>query len=282
MKIAVTSANGKLGSSIIKNLIPLVGKENVVGIARTPKKAERLGIEIRKGDYNSREEFNLALKGIDKVVLLSGMDKPENRIQQHRNVIEAAVQNNVQKIVYTSIVGDETGNAFSPIVQSNRKTEEDVKKSGLKYVIGRNGVYIEPDLDYLDTYVKEGEIRNCANNGKCTYTSREELGAAYAKLVLDDQHNQQTYNLVGSAITQTELAQIINQVFGTSLTFKAISFDAYLEERKAALGDFLGTIIAGIYKGIQTGAYDISSDFEKIMGKPHASVTEMMVAYKNK
>ncbi|MEP6005148.1 MAG: NAD(P)H-binding protein, partial [Maribacter dokdonensis] len=119
MKIAVTSASGKLGASIVKHLINLIGKENVIGIARTPEKATYLDVEIRKGDYNNREDFNEALQGVDAVLLVSGMDEPQKRIQQHRNVIEAAKQNGVQKIVYTSIVGDEINKAFSPIVQSN-------------------------------------------------------------------------------------------------------------------------------------------------------------------
>jgi NAD(P)H dehydrogenase (quinone) len=40
------------------------------------KRPNTLGIEIRKGDYNNREEFDTALKGIDVVMLLSGMDEP--------------------------------------------------------------------------------------------------------------------------------------------------------------------------------------------------------------
>ena len=90
MKIAVTAANGQLGSSIVNELKKAIGKENIIGIVRTPEKASDLDIEIRKGDYNSREDFNAALKGIDSVLLISGMDDPQKRIQQHRNVIEAA------------------------------------------------------------------------------------------------------------------------------------------------------------------------------------------------
>ena len=138
MKIAVTSASGKLGASIVKHLIKEIGKENVVAIARTPERAEHLGVEIRKGDYNSRQDFDLALKGIDAVLLVSGMDEPQKRIEQHRNVIEAAKTNGVTKIVYTSIIGAEENNAFSPIVQTNRQTEIDVKNSGLEWAIGRN------------------------------------------------------------------------------------------------------------------------------------------------
>tara|TARA_R110002153_G_scaffold64012_1_gene171508 strand:- start:1346 stop:2203 length:858 start_codon:yes stop_codon:yes gene_type:complete len=281
MKIAVTSASGKLGASIVKHLINLIGKENVIGIARTVEKATYLGVEIRKGDYNSREDFNSALQGVDAVLLVSGMDEPQKRIQQHRNVIEAAKQNGVKKLVYTSIVGDEDKNAFSPIVQSNRQTEKDVQASGLQWVIGRNGIYIEPDLEYLDTYIKEGRIENCAGQGKCTYTSREELGYAYAKLLIEDKHNGQVYNLVGEPVTQSELAENINKVYGTNLIYNSVTVDNYAADRKAALGDFMGTVIAGIYEGIKAGANDVPSDFEKATGRAPKSLFEMISEFKN-
>jgi NAD(P)H dehydrogenase (quinone) len=280
MKIAVTAANGQLGSSIVNELIKEIGRENVIGIVRTPEKASHLGIEVRKGDYNSREDFNAALKGIDSVLLISGMDDPQKRIQQHRNVIEAAKQNGIKKIVYTSIIGNEEETAFSPIVKSNRQTEKDVRESGLNWVIGRNGIYIEPDLEYIDTYVKEGVIRNCAEEGKCGYTSREELGFAYTQMALHDKHNGHTYNLVGEPITQTQLAELINQVFNTNLTYNSIPVDIYEKERKEDLGDFIGTVIAGIYNGIRKGINDVSSDFEKAAGRPHKSAIEMIMVFK--
>ncbi|MFY0655104.1 MAG: NAD(P)H-binding protein, partial [Cyclobacteriaceae bacterium] len=202
------------------------------------------------------------------------------RIQQHRNVIEAAQQNGTKKIVYTSIVGDEESTAFSPIVRSNRQTEQDVRGSGLKWVIGRNGIYIEPDLKYIDNYKREGEIRNCAGEGRCAYTSRDELAQAYAQMLLNDEHNSQTYNLVGKPITQAELAELINQVFGTDLKFNSISFDEYLTERKAELGDFIGTVIAGIYEGIRNGVNDVPSDFDKAIRRPHKSPLDMIMAFK--
>ncbi|MEQ8415916.1 MAG: SDR family oxidoreductase [Imperialibacter sp.] len=281
MKIAVTSASGQLGSAIVKQLIKEIGGKNVVGIARTPEKAKHLGVDIRKGDYNSRQQFDEALKGMDAVLLLSGMDDPQKRIQQHRNVIEAAKANGVKKIVYTSIVGDETKTAFSPVVQSNRQTEADVRESGLQWAIGRNGIYIEPDLEYLDHYFEAGEIRNCASDGKCAYTCREELAYAYAQMITGEQHNGKTYNLVGEPITQTELANLINQVYGTDLKYNAVSVDDYARERKAELGEFIGTIIAGIYEGIKNGANAVPSDFEKATGRPHMTPLAMIAAFKN-
>ena len=280
MKTAVTLASGQLGAAIAQQLIQQLGKDQVVGIARTPEKAAQLGIEIREGDYNHREHFDQALQGVDVVVIVSGNAHPQARIQQHRNVIEAAKLNGVQKIVYTSIVGDEQRSAFSPIVQSNRQTEQDVQQSGLAWAIGRNGIYIEPDLEYVDTYVKEGGIINCAGEGKCAYTSRAELAYAYAQMALGDSHNGQVYDLVGEPITQGQLADLINQVYGTQLSYQAVSAEAYEQDRKAALGEFLGTVIAGIYKGIQIGAYDLPSDFARAAGRAHMGPLEMMKAFK--
>ena len=280
MKIAVTTASGGLGSAIIKTLKDKIGAENVIGIARTPSKAEYLNVEIRKGDYNSKEEFIKALKGVDAVLIVSGKDDPANRIGQHRNIIEAAKINGIKKIVYTSIIGDEKNSSFQQVVASNRQTEEDVRNSGLSWVIGRNGIYIEPDLEYLEEYVKEGKITNSANDGRCGYTSRSELGYAYANLVTEGKHLGATYNLTGEPITQHQLAEAINKHYGTELSYVPLSVEGYLEERKTALGDFLGIIIAGIYETMRNGAFDLPSDFEKAAGRKHKTIDEMIEDYK--
>jgi len=282
MKIAVTTASGNLGSAIVNHLKREIGRENVIGIARTPEKAKSLGVEIRKGDYNSKEDFLSALKGVDKIVLVSGMDHPDKRILQHRNVIEAAKENGVKKIVYTSIIGSSEGNAFSPIVASNRQTEEDIKNSGLQWAIGRNGLYIEPDLEYIDNYIKDGGIINSAADGLCGYTSRQELAYAYFKLATDEKLNNKTYNLFGEPITQYELTKAINKAFNTNLVYKSISVADFTTKRKEALGEFLGTVIGGIYEGIRTGKFNGISDFSAVTGRSHKSVDEMISEFLNK
>jgi NAD(P)H dehydrogenase (quinone) len=270
-KVAITAASGKLGSAIAKTAIAHVGKENVVGLARTPGKAAALGVETRPGDYDSPSDLKRSLGGIDALVLVSGMAAPEKRILQHRNVIEAAKQAGVKKIVYTSIQGPETGTAFSPVVRSNRQTEEDVRNSGLDWAVGRNGIYIEPDVDYLDNYRERGEIANCAADGLCGYTTRDELAAAYVRMALQTEHNGRTFNLHGDAISQTALADHFNAAFGTHLGYRAMSVTAFREDRIAELGGFIGNIIAGIYEGIRNGAFNNPSDFQAVAGRPHVA-----------
>lgn len=281
MKIAVTAASGNLGAAIIRHLKQEIGAERIIGIARSPENAKSLGVEIRKGDYKHKEDFNVALRDVDAVLLVSGMDHPDKRVQQHLNVIEAAKNNGVQKIVYTSIIGADKGNAFSPIVASNRQTEEDIRNSGLKWALGRNGLYIEPDLEYVETYKQDGAIINCAADGMCGYTSRQELAFAYFRLLMDDTLNGKTYNLFGEPISQRQLVDAINKAFRIHLEYKSISVEEYKQERQAALGEFLGTVIGGIYEGIKTGKFAGESDFYKVAGRPHKSIDEMILEFRN-
>ena len=271
MKIAVTAASGQLGKEIVKASIALLTNDDVIGLARTPDKAENLGVEIRPGDYNDKNVLEKSLRSVDTLLLVSGMDDPEKRIEQHRNVIQAAQSNGVKKIVYTSVQGADKNTAFSPVVQSNRQTEQDIINSGLDWVIGRNGIYIEPDIEYIETYKKLGGISNCAGDGKCGYTTRSELAYAYARMLTQDKHNAQIYNLHGEAITQYQLAEYLNSAFSADFTYTPMSVEEYRKERVAELGEFIGSVISGIYQGIREGKADNPSHFYEAAGREHES-----------
>ena len=271
MRYAVTAVSGQLGQEIARKLIERTDHALVIGLARTPGNATALGIEVRPGDYDQPDALRTSLAGVDALVLVSGMAPPEDRIGQHRNVIEAAKAAGIRKIVYTSIQGPEVGTAFSPVVQSNRQTEADIRASGLDWAIGRNGIYIEPDVEYIDSYRAKGEIANSAGDGKCGYTTRSELAHAYAALLTRDELNGQTFDLNGTPITQAELTQYMNAAYGTELTYRGMSAKDYVADRTAELGDFIGPIIGGIYDGIRRSAFDASGDYEAATGRPHQS-----------
>ena len=271
MRYAVTAVSGQLGQEIARKLIERTDHASVIGLARTPGNVTELGIEVRPGDYDQPDALRTSLAGVDALVLVSGMAPPEDRIGQHRNVIEAANAAGVAKIVYTSIQGPEVGTAFSPVVQSNRQTEADIRASGLDWTIGRNGIYIEPDVEYIDSYRAKGEIANSAGDGKCGYTTRSELAHAYAALLTRNELIGQTFDLNGTQITQAELTQYMNAAYGTSLTYRSMPAEDYVADRTAELGDFIGPIIGGIYDGIRRGAFDAPGDYETATGRPHQS-----------
>ena len=70
-------------------------------------------------------------------------------------------------------------------------------------------------------------------------------------------------------MTQSELVDHLNRTFGTGLTYLPMTVEEYREDRIEKLGDFMGTVIAGIYEGIRLGAHDAPSDFATVAGGPH-------------
>ncbi len=275
MKIAITAASGQLGAAITQSVQQKVGEDQVIAVARTPEKVQQLGIEIRQGDYNQPEIMQKAFEGVDTVLLVSGNDFPELRIKQHIACIEAAKAAGVKKVVYTSIVGREKKNTFSDVIISNRETEKYLRASGLDWVIGRNSLYAEPDLDFVEYYLKTGKIVNSAGNGKCAYTTRDELAAAYTELITNEAHSQQTYFLGGNeAITQQELADIISEIYQRPVVFEDVEPEIYTRSSMERMGTYMGRIIGGIYEGIRQGAFNFMSDFEQIVGRPHITMRE--------
>lgn len=281
MKVAITAVSGQLGSAIAKEAIKVFGKENITGTARNTEKASTLEINVVKADYNSKEDFVKAFQGIETALIISGMDAPDKRIIQHRNIINAAKEAGVRKIVYSSIIGKPGNSTFDGIVNSNRQSEEDIKNSGLDYAIGRNGLYLEPDLEFLENYIKDGKITNCAADGKCSYTTRNELAVAYAQLLKENSLNGKIYNIVGEAITQTQLVGYFNKYFGTSLVFESQTPEEYQIWQKELNGEIYGAIIAGIYHKIRNDEFEFESDFEKIVGRKHKTIAEIFNDFKN-
>lgn len=269
MKLAVTGASGNLGSEIIKALHKQNNSHSIVGITRNPKETNDSKIEWRQANYNNLNSYKNALKGVDALVMISTMDSPEIRIRQHRNVIKAAKENGVQKIIFSSILGEEGNTAFDPLLKSYRQTEKDLQESGVQWITGRNGLYIEPDIDYIEEYKKAGEIANSAGDGLAAYTTRTELAYAYAQLLQNEKRNNKTYVLAGEPITQEQLTEYMNQAFGTRLKYRQMSPEKYLEFQKEVNGEFLGTIVAGIYEKIRNGEFFMRSDYEAAAGRKH-------------
>lgn len=127
MTIAVTAVSGQLGCAIVRALERLDTAESIVGLARTPTHVHGLDIDLRPGDYAEPGQLSTSLRGVRTLLLVSGNEQPTDRIRQHRNVLGAARAAGVGKVVYTSAQGAEEGTAFSPVVQSNRQTEADVR-----------------------------------------------------------------------------------------------------------------------------------------------------------
>ena len=78
----------------------------MVARARDPNEASDLaaqGITVRPADYDDPARLDAALRGIQRLLLISGSEVGR-RVQQHRKVIAAAVRAGVQLLADTSLL----------------------------------------------------------------------------------------------------------------------------------------------------------------------------------
>ena len=283
MKIAVTAASGRLGHAMLRLLSDGSGASGVVAVARDPRRVLVSGIETRAGDYQFPDSMRAALRGVDTVVMIStpGAAGGSERIALHRNVIEAARQAGVRRVLFTSIIGNglEMDTLFGATQRVNRQTEADLQASGLEWVIGRNALYLELDLIQMRKARESQVYSNPAGAGRCPYLTIDKIAWAYAKLAADQSQTAQIYNVTGETLTQAELLQMACDVFDLDIRYEAQSDDAYIASFRTLMperGEAVAHMLTGCFQSIRAGAFDVPSHFSEAAGRPAKSVREML------
>src|SRR5262245_54714839 len=111
IKVLVIGATGRVGAHVVREL--LARDASVRAFARDPEKAAAtLGdaVEVAVGDLNDPVSVRRAMRGVDRVVLISA--NCPNEAAQEIGVIDAAAAAWVQRIVKLSAIGAEAGSAL--------------------------------------------------------------------------------------------------------------------------------------------------------------------------
>jgi len=268
MKIGVTGATGQLGRLVVEKLKQKVAADTIVALVRNPEKAADLGVEARVFDYTKPESLVASLKGIDKLLLISGNEIGQ-RLPQHKAVIEAAKQAGVKQITYTSILHADS----SPLGLAGEHlgTEVAIKESGLTYTILRNGWYTENYTGSAKGAVGAGAFIGNAGDGKIASAARVDYAEAAAVVLAGEGHENKTYELAGDeAYTLTELAAEISRQTGKIVPYNNLTETQYADILKsfglpAGLAEMLADSDTGASKG---GLFDDSRALSKLIGRP--------------
>jgi len=287
--IAVTAASGRLGHAILRELLADPGPAEVLAVARAPGKVTIQGIEVRAGDYADQGQMAKALSGADTVVMISApVVSGTDRVGLHRNVIAAAKQAGVRRLVFTSVIGGEAeqDTLFAPTQRINRQAEADLAASGLDWVVARNALYIDLDLLHIRKAQESGVYLNNGGEGRCGYLSIDELAYAIARLAAGDAPGGRIYNLVGESLTQAELVALACEVFGLNVRYESWSTAENIarfmqDPRIAARGEEVAKMLTGCFQCIARGAFDVESDYLAAAGRPARSVRSQMEAIRD-
>lgn len=278
MKIAVTGATGQLGRLIVEGLRGRVPTEDIVALARAPEKAAALGVEVRKADYARPDTLGPALAGIDTLMLVSGNEIGQ-RAPQHRNLIEAAKQAGVRRIVYTSLLRADT----SPLslAPEHAETEAMLADSGLAYTVLRNGWYTENYTAGAPAAVGNGRLAGSAGEGRISSATRADYAEAAVAVLTGEGHDGRTYELAGdSAWTLADLAAEISRQSGTDVPYANLPQDEYAEVLAAAgLPQQWAEALAAMDVDASKGAlFHEGRELSTLIGRPTTSLEDAVAA----
>ena len=281
--ILVTGATGHLGHEAIQSLLNKgVPAQEITALVRDENKATWLkenGVRIKIGTYNDYESLKNALKNIDKLLLVSSSEMVD-RLVQHKNVINAAKENNVKHIVYTGIdVKNYETTAIPYVSQIHKDTADYLEEVAIPYTILDNTLYADSiGLFSGETFLENG-IFFPAGDGKLPWVPRAEMGEAAAVVLTTSGHENKTYAITAdTAYSFDEIADMLSTITGKEITYLKPDLNTYVEGLvKAGVPKEIASFLGGFGTAIANGEFDTQrSDLESLLGRKPMELKEFL------
>ncbi len=282
MTLLVTAAGGHLGRLVVEALLSAgTPATEIVATSRRPESvadlAER-GVQVRQADYDDPASLDVALVGVDQLLLVSGTDAGR-RVAQHRNVVEAAQRAEVRLLAYTSIVHAPTSDLV--LAQEHRETEEVIAAAGVPFAFLRNSWYLENYTGQVSDLLERGVLLGAAGEGRVSAATRADFAAAAAAVLTGEGHESKAYELGGDeSFTMAEFASAVSRAGGREVVYQDLSETDFTKALVGAgLPEPYAAALADGDRGIRSGAlFTDSGDLSRLLGRPTTSVAEAVHA----
>lgn len=269
--IAVTGATGHLGRLVIEQLLQEVSASEIVAIARDAEKADDLderGVVVRIANYDAPSTLDRALRGVEKVLLISGSEVGK-RTPQHHAVISAAKKVGAKFLAYTSLLKADT--ARMSLSVEHVATELAIQDSGIPFVLLRNSWYVENYTANLTSALQTGLLLGAAKDGRVAAAPRADYAAAAVAALTTPGHAGKVYELGGDeAFTMSELAAEIARQSGKPVQYRDLPAEEYAKTLQSfGVPAPVSEMLASADEGIARGELDTASgDLKRLIGRP--------------
>ncbi|ROQ37153.1 uncharacterized protein YbjT (DUF2867 family) [Frondihabitans sp. PhB188] len=272
--LAITGSTGNIGGAVARALAETGLAQRL--IVRTPSRAPELpAASIAVATYGDHAASIAALQGIDVLLMVSAAEAPD-RLAQHLDFVDSAVEAGVGHIVYTSFVGAAEDAVFT-LARDHWATEQRIRESGAAFTILRDSFY----LDFVPELVgDDGVIRGPAGEGRMSAVARADV-AAVATAVLRDPaaHAGATYELTGpEAFSLAEAAAVLSSATGRTVTFHDETLDEAYESRQQWNPEpWQADAWVSTYTSIASGELEaVSGDVERVTGRAPLSLGQFL------
>ena len=276
--ILVTGATGQLGTAVVQNLLEKTSANQIAAFVRDESKAsgwKEKGVDIRVGSYDDPASLDKAMQNIEKVLLIAGTDE-ENRLRQHKNVVDAAKKAGVQCIAYTSRALKDRNTLANKLMEGHFQTEDYIKECGLNYAIFRNVLY----MDTIGQFVGGEKVFDMGINlptgqGRVPFALRSEMGEAIAHALLESSGDNRIYQLTGSeSYSFDDVAVTLSDLSGKDVGYTPIEKSAFeVQMKERGVPETMIERIAGFLTDIKNGQEEeVTPDLENLLRRKPASL----------
>jgi NAD(P)H dehydrogenase (quinone) len=272
--VVVTGVTGGLGGRVARRLAARGVGQRLV--ARDPGRAPALaGAEVAAASYDDRDSLRRAFAGAHTLLMVSASEDPD-RLRLHANVVGAAADAGVERVVYTSFFGAAPDCSFT-FGRDHWHTEELIRGSGLRFTMLRDNLY----LDFLSLMVgADGVIRGPAADGRVAAVARDDIAdVAVAVLADGDRHDGRSYDLTGpEALTMAEVAERLSELAGRTITYHPETLEeAYASRASYGAPDWEVDGWVTTYVAIASGELEaVSGDVAAVAGHPPMSLDDFL------
>ncbi|BBF43486.1 oxidoreductase [Lachnospiraceae bacterium KM106-2] len=165
MKLVIAGAFGKLGSDLLRQAIK-EGYE-VVAVDQVIRKIEGLdpgSYQAKQIDITKTESLMGICEGADAVITTVGLTKTSATLTNYdidyhgnKNLLDEAVRAKVKKFVYISVLKAD-GREDVPMLHAKYLMEQELKKSGISYVIHRPTGYFYDIAHVFMPMIEKGKV----------------------------------------------------------------------------------------------------------------------------
>lgn len=234
MKVLIVGCNGHVGREIVKKAVSR--GMDIRCFDLNPLSIPQLdtsSLDVVTGDITDPAGVNRVTQGVDAVIDVIGM-RGETKTRTHemvehggvRNIIQAARENGIQHILYTSVLGVEPDSPARTLA-AKWNAEQSLMHANIPYTIFRPSGYFVDFAEYFAPKIRDTGSFTVVGSGLTRLQPLDpaDLAEAFLQSLGNEKARNRLFKIAGPEVfTLVEIITLVSRVVERTVTIRKMPF----------------------------------------------------------